>query len=468
MSITKNLNHSNASAVFVSCPHKYVVQDNAITVGQDEEKELPSIAPLLLLGLLNKNDLKCDFLDWASYSDNTIDKVASIASKYEVVFLSSNSINWGIVRLLAKKIKLHKYTCKICIGGPHASLYYNEISKENLFEYIVVGEADLIFCDLFRRITGLKSKNKNWRNNSNVIFSPSIEKLDILDNKIAYDLIPSDLYESLPVETSRGCKFACSFCSVLSHNNWRGYSVENSIDQLKTADTYKTLKNCNTIQIIDNSFTSNNARAIKICSKLPQSTFENILSYDATIQDLQNIELIEAISHFTKHILTGAEVSTNTSAKRIRKPVTRKSIKNAAKNLAQFNINHKAVFSFIIGFPWQSKKDCLQTIEFASGLILEHGISVLIQWYWPIPGSKIWRELEESSDINIGMIDSPTPQKTLELFYQSSPLDKKDIIAIEDKISPINLCLMLNSKHFGRPKLKLTNSPLKLQDLLNI
>jgi radical SAM superfamily enzyme YgiQ (UPF0313 family) len=460
MGIKTYLNHNRSPAVFVTCPHKYIIDDQTVTVGQDKDKEMPPLAPLLLLGKLRQHKLPCDFLDWSSYSNHLIDEIATIASRYSIVFVSSNSINWSMVNLLAGKIKKNNYKCKICIGGPHPSLYPMSVSKTGNFDLIISGEADHDIVSIYTRLT-----EKISSSDAPVLLScPDIDLIEN-DNSIAYDLIPPNLYESIPVETSRGCKYNCSFCSILSHRNWRGYSAVNANNELKIASNFMLKKGCNTIQIVDNSFTSNNKRAIAICSNLPEDVFENTLSYDTTIADLQNQELLSVISNLTKHVLVGAEAHTETLAKQINKPTTPDLIKKAAKNLYNFNTSRKSVFSFIIGFPWQTKGDCIKTIDFATDLILTYGINAMIQWYWPIPGSMIWSDLEKKKTVNIDMIDSPTTQGAVELFFKSNPLNVKDIIAIEDKINPINLCLMLKNESFGKPKLKITNSPLKLQSL---
>ena len=351
MSLIKNLNNNNSPAVFISCPHKYIIDSHEITVGQDEEKEMPPLAPLLLLGKLKHHNLPCDFLDWSSFSNHDINEIAFIASQYSIIFTSANSINWGIVNTLAKKIKQHNHKCKICVGGPHPSLYYQSISKKDHFDFIVSGKADDEIVSIYTKI--IDTSHSNIAQKTTII--PPITDLNKLDNYISYDLIPSNLYKSIPLETSRGCKYDCSFCSILSHKNWRSYNTKKTIKQFETAFKFMGKKSCNTIQIVDNSFTSDNKRAIEICSHLSFDKFGNTLSYDATIADLQNKELISNLSSFTKHLLAGAEITTSTLAKRIKKPVTPNSIKKAAQNLYEFNISHKAVFSFIIGFGYQRK-----------------------------------------------------------------------------------------------------------------
>lgn len=58
----------------------------------------------------------------------------------------------------------------------------------------------------------------------------------------AYELLPSsNPYTQLPVETSRGCRFSCAFCSIPHRRNWRGLSVEHVIKRVKHALQFKDI-----------------------------------------------------------------------------------------------------------------------------------------------------------------------------------------------------------------------------------
>ena len=167
--------------------------------------------------------------------------------------------------------------------------------------------------------------------------------------------------------------------------------------------------------------------------------------YDATLLDLRNTELIASIAPLTSDLLVGAEVSTVEDARRITKSTSPRLIERAAKNLRDAGISNCAVFSFIIGFPWHSVDDCVHTVTFLTNMILDYGIRVYLQWYWPMPGSAIWRQLEKEERVSIQMADTPGFYRSQEWFYSVRKITPEDLRRVDERIRPLQLCLTLGS-----------------------
>jgi len=47
-----------------------------------------------------------------------------------------------------------------------------------------------------------------------------------------YDLMPAGEYPFMPVETSRGCRFDCIFCSVPRRRHWEGLDAGWAADRI--------------------------------------------------------------------------------------------------------------------------------------------------------------------------------------------------------------------------------------------
>jgi len=290
------------------------------------------------------------------------------------------------------------------------------------------------------------------------------DKLSELDWRVAYDLVPEDKFLSLPVETSRGCKYRCAFCSIPSKNNWRGYSAEHAVEQLAYVEGFTHRTKTGIVSIIDDTFTKDHERTLKIASLLSTEKFGKRLTYDATLVDLRNTELISALVPFTSDLLIGAEVVTVADAKRVTKATNPRLITEVAGNLQKAGIASRAVFSFIMGFPWQSPDDCLRTLDFVANLILDYGIRAYLQWYWPMPGSEIWRSLEADHRVSIEMADEPGFYRSPQWFYSVRAITPEQLVAIDERVRPVQLLLTLRSQRLGHKRFPLEYSSPQLGD----
>lgn len=127
---------------------------------------------------------------------------------------------------------------KIVSGGTHASLDAEFLVKTGLVDYVVVGEGELSFQELIRRMVG--KTETPYDQIKGICYlkegephrtepRPFIENLDDLPLP-AWDVVNlSDYQDNSPfgtmtlIETSRGCAFGCTFCSpaLLWKRTWR-------------------------------------------------------------------------------------------------------------------------------------------------------------------------------------------------------------------------------------------------------
>ncbi|MGI9066706.1 MAG: B12-binding domain-containing radical SAM protein [Pyrinomonadaceae bacterium] len=417
---------------------------------QDARRDSPHLGVFLLLGHLNRAALDCDLVDWVANPQMSCEDLANAVAEYEVVFFSSNSMNWGVVRRAAGAIRKTNPAVKLCVGGPHPTMYPESVERSCLFDAYFRGEGDRHIAFIYETLVSGKRPRSTlppglWLRNVSLT-RPEVHlehNLAELDWRVDYPRIQDQAYLTLPVETSRGCKYRCAFCSIPSQMNWRAYPVEIAVKQLDYVYQHLERSKYKKISIIDDTFTTNHQRIIDLCSRLPTEKFGGRLMYDATLLDLRNTELVASIAPFTSDLLIGAEVSTVEDAKRITKSSSPRLIERAAKNLRDAGISNRAVFSFIIGFPWHTVDDCLHTVTFLTNLILDYGIRVYLQWYWPMPGSAIWRQLEKEQRVSIQMSDTPGFYRSQEWFYSVRQITPEDLRRVDERIRPLQLCLTL-------------------------
>ncbi len=138
--------------------------------------------------------------------------------------------------------RISKFNKPIIVGGPHATLYYNElVDKAN---YIIIGEAENIIVETV--------KNANINSKGQIIRSqpPDPKNLPYPDFTTFHGHEDIFIY---PLLTSRGCPYNCSFCAVrfVSTRKWRPRKIEDCIKELIKAK--KVLKGIGSVIIYDDN-----------------------------------------------------------------------------------------------------------------------------------------------------------------------------------------------------------------------
>jgi len=132
---------------------------------------------------------------------------------------------------------------KVIIGGVHASLLPDEALQ--FARQVVIGEAEEVIVDV---VEGL--------NKEPIVYGKPIQNLDSLPYP-DFSLVKryKTLSWAMPISTSRGCPFDCTFCSVtkMFGREYRFRSAENVMEELASRDA-------RSIFFCDDYFTANPKR----------------------------------------------------------------------------------------------------------------------------------------------------------------------------------------------------------------
>ncbi len=185
----------------------------------------------------------------------------------EVVAFSCYIWNITMVKNIATSLKKVDPKVKIVFGGPEVSYNYNDIIKENIADYIVVGEGEKTFCELVKSLKNGESGHIDGvcrLVDGDVVFTPNTELLGLDDIPFVYRDLTEFENRIIYYESSRGCPFGCSYCMSSVTKKVRFLSLERTF-----ADLDFFLRNkVKQVKFVDRTFNCDKKRTYDIIEYL--------------------------------------------------------------------------------------------------------------------------------------------------------------------------------------------------------
>lgn len=286
-----------------------------------------------------------------------------------------------IFEIVKKAKKIYKNSIFVC-GGPHPSANPQECLNEG-FDLAVKGEAENIIdeifsADKFPKI--IESKNKVN-----------------LDNSPPYPL--KDPHYSLYLEITRGCPYNCYFCQTTKI--FGAKPMHRSTENILKYCEILLKNNLTDLRFVSpNAFSYGSENGIK----LNFSKLENLLyslyklthkkgriffgSFPSEVRpEFVNNDTLGLIKKYcsNKKIIIGAQSGSDLILKKLNRKHTIKNVLNAVEIAKKHQI--KTDIDIISGFPFETKKDVLDTIKFCEKLINE-GCRIHFHKFMPLPGTQ--------------------------------------------------------------------------------
>lgn len=166
-----------------------------------------------------------------------------------LIGLSSMSFQSKTARYIARFIKTIDPEIKIALGGYHASMIPEEVERSwgNDIDFIVKGEGEHTFKELLHALNNNETDLRNidglsFRNNGKFIHNPRRPLSDLatlnLPNRDVR-LLTKGFHilgrKADVIETSRGCKYTCKFCSInkMYGRSFRTYNIERILTDIE-------------------------------------------------------------------------------------------------------------------------------------------------------------------------------------------------------------------------------------------
>jgi radical SAM superfamily enzyme YgiQ (UPF0313 family) len=293
-------------------------------------------------------------------------------------------------------------------GGVHASLEPGSTIANRFVDIIVRDDGENTFprlLDMINNSAGDLSglPGIGFKKNGQIIMTGPGEPANIESVPlIPFDLVDLDNYRSrdlwcegekvLPVETSRGCPFSCSFCTEsVRKKKWRALPPERVVEDIKA---YIRKYGVTNFTFIDDNFFGNIKRAESILDLLIKENV-GIKWYTNARTDYiarATPATIEKIERSGCRMLTfGAESGSERILKMVNKFASKEDVLHANRKLRGLNIIPH--FVTIQGFPGETKKDTIETIIMNIDLLIENERAICDSPFLiPTPGTAIAKE----------------------------------------------------------------------------
>lgn len=280
-------------------------------------------------------------------------------NKIDLVGIYANTICYRDTKRMVNTIQMLRekgdWKGRIIVGGPHTSAVPESIPE--LVDHIVIGEGERAILDI---VDGVSDR---------VIQKDLIADLDQLPMP-AYDYfvdLPYDFgvewFPQKPVftmNTSRGCPFRCTFCSVASvwGREYRYFSADRVADDIRHLVNNYGAKG---IYFREDNFTASRKRTVSFCEGLLRHRIDIKWMCETRVDSLDQ-ELM-ALMHRAgcEALYIGVESGSQRLLDFMKKGITLEQTHNVFRWCGEMGI--KTAASFIVGVPTETPAERRMTVE---------------------------------------------------------------------------------------------------------
>ncbi|MBF0555805.1 MAG: radical SAM protein, partial [Nitrospirae bacterium] len=304
-------------------------------------------------------------------------------------------------------------------GGFHATARPEDLLKSDCVDVVVRGEGEETLLELaenvkngiydFKAIKGISYKNAD----GTISHTPERGLINPLDNipfprrELIFDYDKYTPEQLGWIMTSRGCPYDCAYCNskTIWERKVRFSPLEKVIDEI---NYLKTTFNSIHINFMDDSFTVNRNRVLKLCSMLIENK-TGITWACLTRADLIDDEIAVSMKKAgCIKVDIGIESGNKRMQQLINKGIKLEDVRKSSDILKKHGIFWTGFF--MMGFPTETKEEILETLKFMKEV---NPNWAYLNIFTPYPGSKFYDMVEgdklfqQQNNINIYSHQSP-------------------------------------------------------------
>ena len=399
----------------------------------------PSVGSLYVKQYAKNKGHHCDYLD-AEALDLSFEQAAQKAAvaKYDLVALPADTYSFLSTIWQAKQVRKLLPKAKLVCGGVHPTIYPEQTAALPWFDFVVFGDGERPFTQLLEALD-TDSDPKDipgiaFESEGHIVSGPIPELEKNLDDLGFPDFsdIPLHPYFSslakarpaMPMVTSRGCPFRCTFCDrpKLAHK-LRYRSADHVLAEMEH------LIQCGVTEfsIYDDTFTANKKRALEILDRM--NSLSRRVGFDIRSRvDTTGEHLLDELSKAgCERVYIGVETGDPEMQKKIKKNIDLDTAKKVFKQVQQRQM--KALAYFMIGLPGETAEQANRTIDYARKLAADF---YLFEVFVPMPATEAYEQGQKQGilkeDYWASFAENPTEDFVPRLWEEK--LTKSDLFEL--------------------------------------
>ena len=354
----------------------------------------PPLGIGILISILKKAGHYVNFFDEYLKRSNVLDTTYIIDKKIDFVCIYSNTICYQSTLKMFKKLfamrSRGQWNGKIIVGGPHTSYGAEKIPK--YVDYIVIGEGEKVILDI---ISG--------KANERIIVGEKIEQneMDLLPMPAWEEFVCKEYCWSFPddnsleepcftMNTSRGCPFDCTFCSVkgIWGKTYRYMSAERIVQDIQYLMKYYGARS---FYFREDHFTLNKKRIEQFCKLINEKKIDIHWACETRVDQLGDYKYQKLMYDAgCRYFYIGVESGSQKMLDFYKKGETLEQFKKAFDIARKIGI--KTYASFVVESPNETDGDRSATENFIKQIKPD---SVGLNLYVGLPGSEIYSLMKE-------------------------------------------------------------------------
>ena len=288
----------------------------------------------------------------------------------------------------------------VVMGGPHVTFLPEESLSHA--DYCITGEGEAALPMLIDALNGGSSLENVpglvWRDGSSIRMNPAAGMVQDLDSLPFPDFSLLDMGQgkrlgdararksTMPVQTSRGCPFDCTFCSVtrMFGRRYRHRSSQNVIAELARLDPDR-----HEIFFYDDNFAANPRRAKELLREMIRRRLGFRWSTQVRADVVRDPELLDlAVQAGCTALYVGFESVNAKALAEMRKKQTVEDMRRSIREIRRRGIHVHGMFVF--GFDSDTPQTTRATVTFALRERIDSAQFLILT---PLPGSPLFSQL---------------------------------------------------------------------------
>jgi len=286
---------------------------------------------------------------------------------------------------------------RVVWGGVHASILPEQTLRHDFIDFVVLYEGEYTFMELIEKMDRPEDvPGIMFKKNGEVISTPRRELIQDLGSlpPFPWRLVDAEKYvipwaqaqRTLPIISSRGCPYGCSFCynRIFNKQKWRPFPVDRLKDEI---DYLKDRYRLDGLRLdASDQFIGPGKSGLDRSMEIVRHASERDLKWAAQVRiDQMSPEILKKFSDYQcNYIFYGIETGSDRLLKQLNKKISIDDI--CQVSAVTDDIGIKSAAGVMYDLPTETMDDFRQTVA----LIKKLSILVRFSAVQPYPGTRIY------------------------------------------------------------------------------